>query len=174
MTTEAASRHRAGGGLRFLFVAVLAGSSLPGCAGAHAGDPSGHRARDFRSASTPPATDPPLELTLETDRELYAPGDPVTLNLTLTNAGEEPVTLEFSDAQRFDLRILDAGGGLLWQWSDEHVFAQLLGEERVAPGDSLTWQATYEGRLSTGLYIAEGLVPARDRTLRADAGFRVR
>lgn len=115
-----------------------------------------------------------LELRSSTDRDAYAPGDPVELTLILANRGAEAVTLEFSDAQRFDFRILVDDGEPVWRWSDDHAFAQVLGEERLAPGDSLTWSASHEGPLPEGDYLAEGVVPALNRTLRAEASFRVR
>lgn len=96
------------------------------------------------------------------------------LTLTLRNSGPESVTLSFADAQRYDFRILDEEGEALWRWSDDYAFAQVLGEERLASGESRAWSERYEERLPPGEYTAEGIVPAMDRPLEAETSFRVR
>lgn len=149
---------------------MLGALLLAACAGGPEADGPAER-----TVPEPPATmEPDLELTLETDREVYAPGDPVTLVLTLTNRGNEPVTLEFSDAQRYDFRILDAGGEAVWRWSEGYAFAQMLGQERLASGEAREWLERYEGPIPPGEYTARGTVPATDRRLQAETSFRVR
>lgn len=148
---------------------LLGAAALPACGG-----PAAEReAADSVPASSPTAAEAPLRLILETDREVYARGDPVTLTLTLTNRGDEPVILEFADAQRYDLRILSAAGDTLWRWSEDVAFAQVLGEERLAPGESREWRERHDGRLPPGEYRARGIVPATGRPLEAGTSFRV-
>lgn len=156
--------------LRFRPLALLGALVLIACPGS----PEADEPPENATPDPLPTMESPLELTLETDREVYAPGDSVELTLSVRNPGAEPVTLSFPDAQRYDFRILDAEGETLWRWSDDRAFAQVLGEERLASGESLEWRERYEGRLPSGEYGAVGTVPATDRPLEAETSFRIR
>lgn len=84
-------------------------------------------------------------------------GDSVHMTLHLTSALEAPVDLEFSSAQRSDFQVRRPGGEILWTWSADKLFAQALGTERLSPGETLTWSATWHGA-SPGRYEATGRV----------------
>lgn len=154
---------------RFRSVALLGIVFLIACAGT----PEDRDVREDAIRDVPLAREASLELTLETDRGVYAPGDTVELALTLHNPGPAAVVLSFSDAQRYDFRILDRDGETVWRWSEDYAFAQVLGEERLAPAETREWRERYGGPLPSGRYTAKGTVPATDRPLRAETSFRV-
>lgn len=99
--------------------------------------------------------------------------EPLGLRILLRNPGTDTLRIEFPTAQRYDFHIRPADGEPLWRWSDGRAFAQVLGEESLAPGDSLRWEATHEEGLEVGRYIVVGWITARDQELRDSVVVRV-
>ncbi len=108
-----------------------------------------------------------VEVALSTDRSRYERGEPVFLRLTVRNRGLAPALLEFATAQRYDFRVLQPDGRLVWQWSHDKVFAQVLGTLRLQPQQTRIYterwdQVDNEGRpVPPGRYVVEGIFPAR-------------
>jgi hypothetical protein len=71
----------------------------------------------------------------QTDGEL-------SVTLTATNTGSEPVELTFSDGQTIEA-VAEHGGQEIWRYSDGRMFTQALRTETLAPGEqvveSVTW-----------------------------------
>lgn len=99
--------------------------------------------------------------------------EPLRLQVLLRNPGTDTLHIEFPTAQRYDFRIRPADGETLWRWSDGRAFAQVLGRESIAPGDSLQWEATHGEGLAEGRYVVVGWITARDRQLRDSVVVRV-
>jgi hypothetical protein len=78
----------------------------------------------------------------------------VTLTLHVTNAGRETVVLEFPTAQRGEFVVLTQEGEELWRWSEERFFAQVVGEERLEPGETWQEQVEWAARPGPGEYVA--------------------
>jgi hypothetical protein len=114
-----------------------------------------------------------LRLTVATDRARYAPGDEITITMRVANIGDAPIALEFQSAQRFEVSVADRAGSEIWRWGADRGFAQMLGTETVAPGDTLAYAATYRGALSPGSYLAVGRLTAREHPMRAATLFAV-
>jgi hypothetical protein len=78
---------------------------------------------------------PEVSFGLSIDRPSYTPGSTLRARMTLRNTGE-PLQLEFSSGQVYDLAIKDAAGKVVWKWSDGKQFTlavqrlQILGGER--------------------------------------------
>ena len=119
------------------------------------------------------ATDSTLAATLTTDRPAYAPGDVVTLRLVLRNVSAAPQTLEFSSGQRYDFAIEDTRAPV-WRWSASQTFAQVLGEQTLAPGDSVVHSEQFKGELTAGPYRAVGTIVRMGEPVTASAEFQVR
>lgn len=87
--------------------------------------------------------------------------------LVVEHAGSAPLRLRFRTAQQFEARAL-ADGREVWRWSAERVFAQVVTDVELAPGERRTWTFTLP-ELPPGTYaleawlVAEGLdlPPAR-------------
>jgi hypothetical protein len=80
----------------------------------------------------------PLVSTLQVE----AGRDSVRFTFSLTNASAAPLVLEFATAQRYDFAVLD-GARTLWRWSEGRGFAQVLGTETLAPGETRSYSANW-------------------------------
>jgi hypothetical protein len=114
-----------------------------------------------------------LHLSLQTDRPVYQAGQPVQFRLTLSNHSTNAITLPCKDSQRFDLLVQDASGRSLWRWSEEQMFAQMLGEETIGPGETRVYTADFNGKLSAAQYRASGIIVCIEPPLSAHAVFTV-
>jgi len=77
------------------------------------------------------------------------------LALTVTNEGDEPITLRFRTGQRADFAAYEsvgAGGSrdepapdadLVWRYGDGRLFTQALDSETLQPGASTTYEGTW-------------------------------
>lgn len=107
-----------------------------------------------------------LTVCLTTDRTSYEGDQPIQLQLVLENEGSEPVTLQFTTSQRYDFEIRNAEDELVWRWSDQMGFAQMLGSEIVEPGGRLRYAEEFSMALDAGTYRVIGYITARDVDLR--------
>ncbi len=114
-----------------------------------------------------------IEIAVATDKESYTSGEPIELQLDITNQTGALATFEFSNGQRFDFVIQDEAGGSAWRWSADKVFIQVLGEEQLVPGESLTYEERFEGSLPAGAYTAVGMLVASNEPLEAMTTFAV-
>lgn len=80
-----------------------------------------------------------VELRLAVEPARGDPAGPLNLSLSVTNRGNAPVTLEFATSQRYDFAIVRAGGTVVWRWSADMMFAQVLGYERLGEGETITF-----------------------------------
>lgn len=114
-----------------------------------------------------------LQLTVTTDKPAYRSGEPIELLLTLTNRVGPARTLEFSNGQRYDFTIADSAGATVWSWSAGRMFAQMMGTERLAPGESREYRERFTGRLSRGTYRATGTITTTGSAPQARTTFTV-
>ena len=73
-----------------------------------------------------------------------APGE-VAWTLVLTNAGPDPVALTYPTGQDADVVLMDAGGAVVYRWSNERSFTQTMREATLQPGSGR--RIVLEGRL---------------------------
>ncbi len=125
-------------------------------------------------ASGVEVSDPAIEISVTTDRATYAPDEPIAIRLDVTNRTDTVVVFHFSDGQRYDFLIRDEGGETRWRWSADKSFIQVLGDEQLAPGDTLTYQERFAGPLSSGTYAVVGALVATNFPLLARAAITVR
>lgn len=115
-----------------------------------------------------------LHLRVTTDKNTYAPGDPILVTLWITNRAPQPKTLRFRTAQRYDVVIEDGQQRQAWRWSEGQMFTQVLGEETLEPGrGSITYRVAVRARLAPGAYTVTGIVPAEDGRLSSSATIRI-
>lgn len=116
-----------------------------------------------------------LQLILAIDRLAYGPGDTIQMELVVVNRLDEPRTLRFPTAQRVDARILDAAGEERLRWSETQVFAQVMGEETLEPGDEgRRWTLELVAPDEIGSYRLVGLLVANEGPLEAILPLEVR
>ncbi len=69
--------------------------------------------------------------------------DSVRMTLHVLSAASAPLVLEFASSQRADFWVRDASGETVWMWSAARSFAQVTGQETVAPGGSLAFSGVW-------------------------------
>jgi hypothetical protein len=77
----------------------------------------------------------PLAVTFQ----IQPSADSVSFVLAVTNATQQPLTLEFSSGQSYDFTVSDAGHEV-WRWSADRMFTQALRSETLGPGETRTWR----------------------------------
>ena len=103
----------------------------------------------------------------------------IDLALTIRNAGDAPGTLRFRTGQRADFAAYRTGEGdgpagpdgdadPVWRYGTGRLFTQVLGSETLEPGESTTYEATWNDP-PAGRYRIVGEVTAEERDLSATA-----
>lgn len=96
------------------------------------------------------------EVTLATDHQDYPAGEPVRLNLKFSNNSQNSLELTFPSAKTHDFTVADKDGRLVWQWSAERAFAQMLTERAVVAGSGITRAVTWDGLDNDGNQVEPG------------------
>lgn len=82
-------------------------------------------------------------------------GAPIEFTLGAANTGASEAVIDFPDGQRYDFEVLD-DATTVWRWAADMFFPQVLGRERVPPGESIEWSARLEEGLPAGEYVVRG------------------
>jgi hypothetical protein len=127
---------------------------------------------------TPPAT-PGGDMGAGSSEELASAlnvtvaGADVRFELHVTNATGGPLELEFASAQRYDFSVRDGTGEVVWRWSDEMAFAQVLGTESLAPGETRRYGANWEASGREGEFTATGRLTSTNYPVELRTAFRL-
>ncbi len=97
-----------------------------------------------------------VELVLSVDKEAYALGEPVQMELVVRNPGPGAATFQFSDSQRYDFVVQDDRGAVVWYWSRDKMFAQVLGTLTLIPGEERRFRERWDQRDNEGRAVASG------------------
>jgi hypothetical protein len=89
------------------------------------------------------------------------------------NEDAAAAVLTFATTQRYDVEIRDLRDTLLWRWSEGMMFGQVLGEERIAAGDSLGFTERCPAPSRSGRYQIIGRIPAVERVFEARTRIQV-
>lgn len=83
------------------------------------------------------------------------------MKLTITNRSKRPVTLEFPNAQRFEIYLRTSTEKILATWSDNHAFAESAGTVLINPQEHIDYAETIATRELTPnkVFIAEMFFP---------------
>jgi len=93
-------------------------------------------------------------------------GETVTLRLVLRNGTEAPQRLQCGSARTHDVVVTAADGPEVWRWSHGRMFAQMLTDVALSPGESrefrVNWNQTTNAGAAVppGRYQARGTIPA--------------
>lgn len=95
--------------------------------------------------------------------KITTPNPVIKLTFTVHNHGKKTYTLSFPTAQRWDFRILAAGGAPVYVYSDNCDFEQKVGISMVNHDDKLTYTELVEfsdlnAPLSPGTYTVEAVL----------------
>lgn len=83
------------------------------------------------------------------------PEQTLALRLTVENTGRSPVDMQFRSAHTVEF-VLKRGGQPVWRWSEGRMFAQMITDIRLPPGEPQSFTARVPAEvLSPGEYVAE-------------------
>jgi hypothetical protein len=150
---------------------AAAAALLLACSPAGDGAAGGDSVPDPAAA---PAAQEGVRAVLAVDPATAAPGDSFAVTLTVVNATPDSVALEFTSGQRYDIRMLRPDGESVWTWSMDKLFAQMLGTETIAPGDTLAFRDSAPAPSEPGEYRVVAEVTAANRDLADTASVTVR
>jgi hypothetical protein len=86
----------------------------------------------------------------------------VRWSFTVENRGAEPQTLRFASGQRGDV-LLEAGGEERYRWSSGRLFAAVLSERTLPPGDEWSFALDDVLAVEPGTYSLTATVTAEPR-----------
>ncbi len=98
----------------------------------------------------------PMQFQISTTKSRFKIGEAATFSLKVLNTGKTTQDLRFSSAQRFGVSISDEAGTQVWSWAANKRFAESLGKLSLAPGESKTFEATWDGQALPGQKITPG------------------
>lgn len=91
------------------------------------------------------------------------PNPSVKISFAIHNHGKKTYTLSFPTAQRWDFRIVNATGTVVYTYTDDHEFVQTVGTSMVNPGDKLSYSENVEFEdltvpLAPGTYTVQAIL----------------
>lgn len=105
-------------------------------------------------------------ISMSTDKMNYSVGEPTKMTFEIFNYTEEDVTFHFNTSQRYDFIIEDEEGNEVWRWSEDRMFAMMLGEEVLGPTNpEVTYIGEYTNNLSPGYYKITGIFVAQEKPM---------
>jgi hypothetical protein len=105
--------------------------------------------------------------------EVRVAGDTVHFHMQISNASDTVVVMEFPSAQRYDFAVDTETGESVWRWSADRTFGQVLGEERLAPGASLSYRESWYAGGRSGALVARGEVVSTNHPQALQTSFEV-
>ena len=118
-------------------------------------------ARSAPVAATPPRPAPArpkvasLRVELSANKSVYAPGEDVRAQLTVTNTGTAPATFTFPTGQRYELAVRQRGREV-WRWSNDRAFTQVVSALSLTPGETLTFRDVWPGVNNNNVPVPPG------------------
>lgn len=105
-------------------------------------------------------------------RQEFAPGDPITMELTVRNRSNTEAILQFTTNQQFDFVVVDGGTSRTrWLWSFGKAFLQGTTELEFAPNQTRTFVVTWDQLDNARLPVSVGNYEARGVLLFAEFAF---
>ena len=126
-----------------IFLSLLLIASLAGCL------------YSTEESRMKPKTINGLELALKANKASYTPGEPVTLELTVTNKSKEAFRETFRSAQIYDF-VAKKEESEVWRWSHDRMFAMMLTEYVLEPQESVIYKVIWNQKDSDGNSIPSG------------------
>ncbi|HHW03242.1 MAG TPA: LysM peptidoglycan-binding domain-containing protein [Thermoanaerobacterales bacterium] len=84
-----------------------------------------------------------VEYTMSLNRAVYKMGEPVTIRLRKKNILSVPLTLTYRTTQKVDFRVT-RDGNLIWQWSRDQFFAQVVTSDTLQPGEEKVYRVVWD------------------------------
>ncbi len=91
------------------------------------------------------------------------PNPSVKISFSIRNHAKKTYTLSFPTAQRWDFRIINSSGGVVYTYTDDHEFVQVIGASMVNEGDKLSYSESVDFndmtiQLTPGTYTVQAVM----------------
>jgi len=91
------------------------------------------------------------------------PNPSIKVTFSVRNHAKKTYTLSFPTAQRWDFRIINAAGAVIYAYTDDHEFIQTVGTSMVNQGDKLAYTESVDfgdmnEPLTPGIYKIEAVM----------------
>ncbi len=101
-----------------------------------------------------------IEFTFSLNKSIYKIKEPIVIRLKKKNILTVPLTLTYRTSQKVDFRVT-SGDRLIWQWSKDKVFMQVVTNDRMQPGEEKIYREVWDQRVDSmivrpGLYRITG------------------
>ena len=114
-------------------------------------------------------------ISMSTDKMSYFVGETIIMTIKVFNYTKEDITFHFNTSQRYDFIIEDEEGKKVWRWSQDMMFAMVLGEETLGPNNpEVTYTAEYREKIRSGYYKITGIFVVQDRLMSGSIIIEVR
>ena len=97
-----------------------------------------------------------LTMVLNTDKDIYSPGEPVRIRLFKLNNSFQLIILNYPTAQRYDFAVTGSTGEV-WRWSSDRVFAPFVQQITLLPGHSLHYTEIWPQIDNNGVRVPPGV-----------------
>jgi len=114
-------------------------------------------------------------ISVATNKAIYSPDEPIIITLTVFNYTEDSLTFVFTSSKRYDF-IIKKDEKDIWRWSEGRFFAQVMGEEKIEPGETLIYKEIYnpEDKIPAGSYSVTGIITCRENPRQATIYIKVK
>jgi len=99
-------------------------------------------------------------ISLTASRLIYKRGEKVKFVFTARNTTSSTQALTFPSGQSYDLTITGNGKDI-WRWSVGKMFTMAIVHREIPPGESLTYDITWDGKDKNGKPVPDGLYLAK-------------
>ena len=129
----------------------------------------------YSRAGSTAAEAPQVAFTVALDAPVYQAAESLNIlvRLTLRNTHSQPVTLTFPSGQRYDVRIWNDRGQVVYTWSADKLFPQVFTTEKVGPGEKTFPFCRNCAESPAGRYVAEAWLSTGNREYVGIIGFEV-
>ena len=117
-------------------------------------------------------------MALEGALDASVSADAVSFSFTVTNGGDEPVSMQFMTGCKADFVVKtadahdDGDGEEVWRFTDGRMFTQVISTEQLGPGQSETFRGVWDDP-EPGEYTATGILKANNADCKAHTQFSV-
>lgn len=119
---------------------------------------------NYVSAENEDASEPKLQLEVNLNELIYQANEELKLLINLNNNSQERIQLNFSSAQIYEIVVKDWQNEVLYRWSEDKVFAQVLKDISLAPEEKKTYEDNIDlSQFTAGVYFLEVEIKSLDK-----------
>ena len=96
-------------------------------------------------------------LKFEATLENASGSDGYGMQFRLTNVSSKDVLLTYSSGQKYDYRVYDPNGKMVYQWSRDKFFTMALVDQVLKSGESITFDEVWPYEDNDGMKVPEGV-----------------